>query len=239
VDRTPHQNATRINTYTSAIYTMPPQRSFGTEISGNRRPNGELSIEARISIISKSEAGAATAELAAEFGVTRQTIHNTLRRHRETGSNASRPRSGRPSILTERENRILYRHVRKASKIQYKQLIEEAHLEKDYSHRTAYRALKNEGLTNFRAARRPKISRANAQKRLEFCRAYRNIDWRQVTIRFSDECSVQKGVQPNNEWVFRYPWEKWKPSMITEQTTSRAPQQMVWASIWIDSRGRT
>jgi transposase len=99
---------------------MPPQRSFGTEISGNRRPNGELSIDARNSIISKSEAGVSTAELAAEFSVTPKCIRDTLRRYRKTGSNANRPGRGRPPILTRREIRTLYRHVRKTPKIQYK-----------------------------------------------------------------------------------------------------------------------
>jgi transposase len=169
---------------------MPPQRSFGTEISGNRRLHGELSIDARNGIISKSKAGASTAELAAEFLVTSKCVRDTLRRYSKTGSNTSRPRSGRPSILTPREIRTLYRHTRKTPKIQYKQLIEEAHLEKTYSTRTAYRVLKNEGLTNFRAKRRPKITRETAQQRLSFCHAYKNIDWRNTIIRFSDECLV-------------------------------------------------
>jgi transposase len=234
-----HQNATRNNVSISTTYNMPPQRSFGTEISANRRSNGELSTNARSSSISKYEAGASTTELAAEFSVTSQCVRNTLRRYSKTGSNASRPRAGRHPILSTRDSRILYRHARKASKISCNSLIEEAHLQKDYSHSTAYRALKNESLTNFRAPRRPKITASNAQKRLQFCREYRNLDWRRVTFRFSDKCSVEKDSGQNTEWVFRFADEKWKPRMITERSTSRGPQQMVWACIYIDSRGRT
>ena len=57
-------------------------------------------------------------------------------------------------------------------------------------------------------------------------------------MKFSDECSVQKGSSSNQEWCFRFPWEKWKKEMITLSGTGQAPQQMVWASIWLDERGR-
>ena len=67
---------------------------------------------------------------------------------------------------------------------------------------------------------------------------YRIHHWSQRTLKFSDECSVQKGSGQNREWVFRYPEEKWKPEMITAVGTGRKPQQMVWAAIWLDERGR-
>ena len=148
-------------------------RSFGQEISGNRRRNAELSIPARNSIISKAEAGAPTRELAEEFSVTSKCIRDTIRRYRQTGCNTSRPRSGRPSILTRREIRTIYRLARKYPKIEYKALIVEAYLGKTFSHRTAYRGLKEIGLKNFRAKRRPKINRATTQLRLKFCREHR------------------------------------------------------------------
>ena len=137
-------------------------RSFGQEISGNRMRNSELSILARDSIISKAEAGAPSRELAEEFSVTSKCIRDTLRRHHQTGTNASRERSRRPPILTRREIRTLYRHARKNPKIKYQSLVKEAYLGKTFSHKTIYRALKNEGLTNFRAKRRPKINRVTA-----------------------------------------------------------------------------
>jgi transposase len=178
---------------------MPPQRSFGSEIDANRRSNVELSIDVHNSVISKDEAGASTAELAAEFGVTSQTIRNTLRRYNKTDSNASRPRAGRHPILSTRDSRTLYRHAPRAPKITYNSLIKEAHLQKDYSHSTAYRVLRNQSLTNFRAPRRPRITASNAQKRLQFCREYTDFNWRRVTFRFSDECSVEKDSGQNSE----------------------------------------
>jgi len=214
-------------------------RAFGTEISANRVAGGEPSEQARDSIVSESEVGASPAELAREFRCTAKCIRDTISRYNKTGSNASRPRSRQPPKLTRREKRTLLRTVRKTPKITYQELVDEAYLQKTVSFDTLYRALLEQGLKNFRAKRRPKINRATALLRLRFCREYRNFAWRSTPFRFSDECSVQKGRGADAEWVFCYPYEKWQPRMISAQSTSRAPQQMVWASIWIDSNGRT
>jgi transposase len=85
------------------------RRSFGTEISGNRGRNDELSPEARSSIISKQEAGVSIKELAAEFGVHRNTITKTIKRWKNHKTVHSLPREGRPEIITHREKRLLHR----------------------------------------------------------------------------------------------------------------------------------
>lgn len=58
-------------------------RRFGTEISGNRRPGGELSSEARAAIIYAHECGVSPTKMAAEFNVARSTIYSTIKRFRE------------------------------------------------------------------------------------------------------------------------------------------------------------
>src|SRR4051812_42263557 len=105
---------------------MPPRRSFGTEISANRHSNAELSTLARTSIISKHEAGVENRELAAEFGCTTKCIRDIIHRCTQTGSNQSRPRSGRPQVLSAHNNRMLYRTARKVPKLKYSELLREA-----------------------------------------------------------------------------------------------------------------
>jgi transposase len=73
---------------------------------------------------------------------------------------------------------------------------------------------------------------------MKFCKDYRHFPWGRHTLKFSDECSVQKGSGHNTEWCFQFLWEKWKKEMVTEVGTSRKPAQMVWASIWLDKRHR-
>lgn len=79
--------------------------------------------------------------------------------------------------------------------------------------------------------------RLRARKRLRFCKEYLHFAWRRRTLKFTDECSIQKGSSHNTEWCFRYNDEKWKPRMLTEVTTGGKPAQMVWAAIWLDERG--
>jgi len=56
------------------------QRSFGTEISGNRRPGAELSEAQRAGILSVVEAGEEKTKIAARYRVTRRVIYNTIDR---------------------------------------------------------------------------------------------------------------------------------------------------------------
>jgi hypothetical protein len=73
------------------------------------------------------------------------------------------------------------------------------------SRRTLYWVLKGEGLTNHRCKKRPKLNTRHAAKRLQFVRQYRQFAWGRRTLKFSDECSVQKGAGANQEWCFRFP----------------------------------
>jgi hypothetical protein len=109
---------------------------------------------------------------------------------------------------------------------------------KQPSRSTLYRAIKDTGLTNYKTKKRPKFNRRYAAKRLKFAREYRHFHWGRRMLKFSDECSVQKGSGANQHWVFRYPWEKWKPEMLDPRGTSRKPAQMVWGCIWLDERGK-
>jgi hypothetical protein len=54
------------------------QRSFGTQISGNRRPRAELSEVARAGIIAVLEAGLSKLEIAADYRVNRLTVYDTI-----------------------------------------------------------------------------------------------------------------------------------------------------------------
>jgi transposase len=140
---------------------------------------------------------------------------------------------------------IIYRKARAAPKIEYSELVKAGTFVtvdgtplKPPSRSTLYRCLKRLGLTKFPCKKRPKLNRGHALKRLQFCRQYRNSQWARRTLKFSDGCSLQKGAGNNQEWCFRSPWEKWKPEMITTIGTGRKPAQMVWASVWLDERGR-
>jgi hypothetical protein len=67
-------------------------------------------------------------------------------------------------------------------------------LSKLLSYDTLYRELKRQCLTNLRAKKRPKLTRGYALARLRFCRAWRHFLWSRRTVKFLDECTIEKGT---------------------------------------------
>jgi hypothetical protein len=96
----------RASTSFSTHHKMPPRRSFGTEISGNARKRPHLTPSQRTVIIAKHEASASLASLASEFGRSKSTIHDTIKRFSLHQTTSDLPRSGRPPRLSSRTKKI-------------------------------------------------------------------------------------------------------------------------------------
>ncbi|OCK94684.1 uncharacterized protein K441DRAFT_719964 [Cenococcum geophilum 1.58] len=56
------------------------QRSFGTVISGNRRPGGELSDAQRAGILSSVEAGEKKTKIASKYHCSCRVVYNIIQR---------------------------------------------------------------------------------------------------------------------------------------------------------------
>jgi transposase len=158
---------------------MPPSRQFGTEISGNRRKGPNLTLEQRLCIILKREAGVSRAELVEEYGRSKRAIKYTIKTYAHLLTTKDKPCSGRPYMLLPRQKKILLRKARGALKIEYAELakaVQVVLLEGTPltlpSKTTLYRELKRHGLSNYRCKKRPLLTRARARKRVLFCRAY-------------------------------------------------------------------
>jgi len=76
------------------------QGSFGTEISGNRRPRAELSDIQRAEILSAVEAGEEKTKIAAKYRVGCRVIYNTIDRWNNHHTLKSLLRPGQPKKLT-------------------------------------------------------------------------------------------------------------------------------------------
>jgi len=150
------------------------------------------------------------------------------------GITQDKPRSGRPQILSRYARKLVYRAIRKNPKISYIELAEVAQVHppnstpsKPPSRSTLYRVIKKTGLVHARCKKRPKLTPQRARARLLFAREYRGYPWHRRILKFSDECSIQKGSGNTTEWCFRYDNEKWNQRMLTELSTARKPAQMV------------
>ena len=118
---------------------MAKTRTFGQEISGNRRPNGELSSETRAIILSKLDDGQKPGKIDAELSISRHTIYYTKKRWARYRTLATMPRSGRPQKLTPSEKRYLYLLLRRNPRMAYSAIPESLH--QSISRRTIRRAM--------------------------------------------------------------------------------------------------
>ena len=98
---------------------MPTPRQFGQEIDQNVRRKPNTSQETRNRIIGMLEGGARACEAADAYGCSTRTVQRIWKKHKEIGSTADLPRTGRPPILLTRQKKLLYRAARKNPKITY------------------------------------------------------------------------------------------------------------------------
>ena len=146
---------------------MPPQRSPLGPISGNRLLGAHLSPYARGVIAGKASAGAKPSEIAAELKLEYSTVYRTIQLDLARHEGASLHRTPRKKSYTEADERILLRHVRLNPKDTYAMIKIVCGLACSKS--TLRKILKEHGITNWRAKRRPFLTEKNAVARLKWC----------------------------------------------------------------------
>jgi len=170
---------------------MPPRTPLGS-ISGNERRWKDLTPYQRGLIIGKFKCGLTPREVAANLEIPLQTVRDTIKFHPERTDGQSNARSGRPQISTQVNVRNVLRLVRRLPKITYDGIRKELQL--SFSNDTIKRILQRNGITNWRAKRRPALTPEAVRKRLKWAKAH--LDWtvaQWVKIIFSDECSIEHG----------------------------------------------
>lgn len=156
-------------------------RAFGTEITGNRGPNCELSSEARASIYAASLAGTSVTQIATDFKVHRNTVTSTIKRFDTYSTFDSLPREGRPEVLSRREKRLLQREVKKNPRITWTELKTETSL--PVYKNTIRVALGKDYRRKWRACKRIPLKGAIARERLEFTRFWKNQVQKLIEVR--------------------------------------------------------
>jgi transposase len=142
-------------------------RSFGTEISGNREFNHEFTSEQRAAIMAELHAGKSQREVADNFSTTQGTISKTKRRWEQYHNLASQPRKGRPKKLTPLQLIRINSYINRHREITWNDVLYE--LELDVSIRTLKRRLQSNWRRKWRSKRRIELSEEGAKARLEHC----------------------------------------------------------------------
>ncbi|KAF7128242.1 hypothetical protein CNMCM5793_002784 [Aspergillus hiratsukae] len=136
-------------------------RSFGTEISGNRRHQAELSPETRAAILDGLENQRSPTQLAKEFGVSRRTIYKTKERFQQHKTLKSRPRTGRPQKLSAAAKRYIYQIVRRSPSMSWKALV--AYTPGGLSKSTIQRVLRRYNLNKWKSKERIPLKRTESR----------------------------------------------------------------------------
>ncbi|KNA96965.1 hypothetical protein FOXG_18208 [Fusarium oxysporum f. sp. lycopersici 4287] len=185
------------------------ERSFGSEISGNRQFNHEFTPVQRAAIMAELRAGKSQRTVAANFNTTQGTISKTKKRWEEEEILQSRARKGRPKKLTALQILGL-----------------------DVSIRTLKRRLQSYWRRKWRSKRRIKLSEEDAKARLKHCEFWLHHLDDYIQICFSDEVTVQNAPNNPDGWVFRRPNERYRKDLVNIQSHGKACQSvMFWGAI--------
>lgn len=199
-------------------------RAPGTQ----RPPKCELSPHKRARLCSGRTLGAPFQEIAAVYNEKISTVKSTVYRSQKRVSCISNPRSGRPHILTAYDKRHIIRTLNHNPKILQRVLQKQccSHVSK----RTLQRYLRTLNISKWKAKKRTLLQPEMAAARLHWAREHINWsieDWKRV--RWSDECTIERGSGKRAEWVFRRPEESLQRWAIQEKPMFQRYSQMFWA----------
>jgi transposase len=215
--------------------TIMAQRQPLAPINPNYGYNKEFSVWQRSQISAYKAVGLPNEQIGGRVFCTPSTVKTTLRRNLLRNEGETRPRSGRPPALTRRDKRIILRIVRANPTTTYALLKQEANV--TVHNNTLYQLLKEEGITNWLAKKRPLLTPEVVAKRYQWAKNHRNWNWDDwKKIIWSDQCSLERGRGPRRVWVFRTPEQKWNSDMIQPYKKGKDISVMIWGAIYGDGR---
>lgn len=200
-------------------------------------PGKQLLDTTRAQIVVLHQQGVSNKAIAARFRISPTTVSNTIKLHESTSSFSYPKRSGRPRITSTTTDRAIVLSSKKnpfASSTDLRQSLPD-NLQHKPSSRTIRRRLVQAGLSCYRPAKKPALSKKNIKDRLAFAKRYQHwtVDqWRKCM--FSDETTISQ----HGTWVrhVRRPANKRHDQRYTIPTVKNPPKVMVWGAI--SAKGR-
>jgi transposase len=194
--------------------------------------NGKrLSVETRSEIAALYHTNTfSMQDLALRYKVSKSTVHDIVKKKRLYNTVADRPRSGRPKISTETDDRALHRLALTNRHLTAEQL--RASWTVPASRQTVKNRLKKAGLRGYIARRKPLLTKVHRHRRLLWCKQRLNWtveQWRQVI--FSDESSFCLIPNTTRVYVRRRRHEAFLPDCLSPAYKTRSPTLMVWGAV--------
>jgi transposase len=169
-------------------------------------------------------------ELAKQYGVSKSTVQNIIKKKKMFGTVVDRPKSGRPRISSQRDDRRLFR-MSMANRFATAGILRQMwHVNACIS--TVKSRLFSFGLRGCIAKRKPPLTILHRQMRLAWCQARKDWtteQWRNVI--FTDESAFSLFPNSIHPVIRRRPHEAFSPTCISISNKWRTPKVMVWGAI--------
>lgn len=205
------------------------------QIDPNPRRGGELSPYIRGQIIAYYNKKVKIIDIARELRIPSSTVKSTILQDPKRHNGESKARSGRPNILSSRDQRRILLEIKRDPFLTFSDIRNRTDINLSNTSFKRYLALSKYG--HWRAAKRPQLKLEHAKLRLEWAQKYKDwtySEWSKII--WSDECSVEIGKGKQNLWVFRPHGfgEKWNKEYIIPFKKGKGFSFMIWAAIWGD-----
>src|SRR5438445_10291395 len=165
----------------------------------------ELTVFERGMIIGLHKGNHGATDISRILNISRTTCQKVIEKFCEKGLTDTLPRSGRPALLTEREERTLIHQVKENRKISIEEITESFNqlALTQISTSTSRRILHKHNYFGRIGKRKPFVSENNRQKRLKWCRERKFWDEEWDNIIWSDESRYLLFENDGQQWVWQ------------------------------------
>jgi transposase len=180
------------------------------------------------SIIALKEEGLSYRAISFRLGIPKTTVADTWNRYKTTSSIKDRPRSGRPAILTDREERNAIRilnQVGTAAAVGCKFRQEG----RDISDQTIRRAFRKHGLVARIKRKKPLLRKTHRSKCLAWAKAHKDWtieDWAKVI--WSDESKFSFFGSHSQKYYWKTPGEPLREQHVRPTVKYGGGSVMIW-----------
>uniref|UniRef100_A0A8C5QSV3 Transposase Tc1-like domain-containing protein n=1 Tax=Leptobrachium leishanense TaxID=445787 RepID=A0A8C5QSV3_9ANUR len=176
-----------------------------------------LSVFQRGTVIGYHLCNKSSREISSLLNIPQSPVSCIIRTWKCLGTTATQPRSGSPHKLTERGQRMLRRIVRRGRQLSAESIATDLQTScgLQISSRTVRRELHGMRFHGRAAASKPYITKCNAERRMQWCKACRHWtleQWRRVL--WSDESRFSIWQSDGRVWVWRLPGERYLSDCI-------------------------
>lgn len=187
----------------------------------------QIALQIRKLIVKDCQKELSNREIGRKYDVSEGAVRNIWKKFQELGTITDEVGRGRKRKTNPIEDRRIIREVKKNSIVTSRVIRENMQL--NISERTVRRRLREAGLRNSFAVRRPLIRKANKIKRLEFAKKYADkpVDfWKKVL--WSDESKFDLFGHKQRPRVWSKPGEKLVDKNIQKTIKHGGGSIMVW-----------